>query len=71
MQAKHLEITKTSQYLQYSNIEINSTIHSQPLVVEIIEASNVENFIDIATEIKIERSLDPEEDIPLKVCLNN
>ncbi|XP_045456398.1 zinc finger protein OZF-like [Melitaea cinxia] len=65
-EAKHLEITKTSPCLQYSNIEINSTIDSQPLVVEIKEPSNKENFIEIATEIKIERSLDLEQEIPLK-----
>ncbi|CAH2083748.1 unnamed protein product [Euphydryas editha] len=65
-QSKHLDVVKPVQHLQCSNIEINSAIDSQPLEVDIIKPSNNDNIIEIATEIKIERSLDFEEELPLK-----
>ncbi|XP_050360137.1 zinc finger protein OZF-like isoform X2 [Nymphalis io] len=54
-----------TQNLQFSNIEINSTIESQPIEFQILEPTTTETFIHIETEVKIERKSDNELDIPL------
>ncbi|XP_026483110.2 zinc finger protein OZF-like [Vanessa tameamea] len=65
-ESKYLKTVNVyTQNLQFSTIEINSTTKSQPIEVQILEPTVTDTFIDIETEVKIERKSDTEQDVPL------